>query len=218
VWSTSCTFHASVQHNKMHSIALHGSGYGYYMTHSTRNWWCINFYTFNFGLCPSNQHARSLLQQKLYEDNVTKFIKIKIGLMWMSPMTARWVISFVETIVVACTYSCDQLDLVQVGLSVHVIVHFRYWIVVVRRSYLFSGWLQLRVHAFYNLDAVFFLCFVHMFAPHCGVVILDKFLVLCEADELNCFQAWISTEAHVSERQNKGRGSAAKGSWLMMAS
>lgn len=30
-------FDASVQHNKMHSIARHGSGYGYYMTHSTRN-------------------------------------------------------------------------------------------------------------------------------------------------------------------------------------
>lgn len=32
------------------------------------------------------------------------------------------------------------------------------------QSYLFSGWVQLWVHAFFNLDAGFF-CFVHMFAP-----------------------------------------------------
>ena len=77
-------FKASVQRNKMHSIARHGSGYGYYMTHFHTQWSCIDFYIFDVGLY---HHARSLLQEKLYEDNVSK-VKIKIGMMCTSPMTA----------------------------------------------------------------------------------------------------------------------------------
>ena len=75
-----------------------------------------------------------------------------------------------------CTNRCDQLDLVQVGLSMHVIVYFRYWIVVVRKVTCFLDDCNFECMHSTIWMQYFFALFICL--AHCGVVILDGFLVL----------------------------------------